>query len=214
MTNSSDNSVTIIEQNINGLPNTVALIQSKSGINMEQITQAMIPKAIDLIFRTVQRISHEIQIVADLERFLKEHNFDLKVMPFGSATYGFGGSNTDFNICLLNNGGNKIVYIRFGSTVKFTFLLNTGYIHFSGDASQNNINNVFESFAKSFEESTGFMISNRIAPRGLKSRLTAIHNASGISCTLQIDANANKIESSQIIRNCLLHSPICKYISD
>lgn len=137
MTNSSDNSVTIIEQNINGLPNTVALIQSKSGINMEQITQAMIPKAIDLIFRTVKRISHEIQIVADLERFLREHNFDLKVMPFGSATYGFGGSNTDFNICLLNNGGNKIVYIRFGSTVKFTFLLNIGvYSLFRGRKSK------------------------------------------------------------------------------
>lgn len=82
-------------------------IQSKSDINTKQITETMIPKAIDLIYRTVQRISQEEQIIADLERFVKDRKFDLKVVPFGSATYGFGGSKTDFNICLLNNDGKK-----------------------------------------------------------------------------------------------------------
>lgn len=89
----------------------VAVTQSKNSINIEQITEAMIPKAIDLIFRTDQRISQETQIVADLEVFLKEHKFNLKVMPFGSATYGFGGTNTDFNICLLTNDGNCLMFI-------------------------------------------------------------------------------------------------------
>lgn len=70
---------------------------------------------------------------------------------------------------------------------------------------------MFQSFATSFKVSAGFMISSRIASRGMKNQLTAIHNASGILCTLQIDADADRIESSQIIRDCLLHSPICKY---
>lgn len=75
------------------------------GIKWDQITEIMIPKAIDLIFRTPRRISQEIQIVADLELFLKEHKFNLQVMPFGSATNGFGGASTDFNICLFNKEG-------------------------------------------------------------------------------------------------------------
>lgn len=107
MANSQNDSVTIIERNINALPNTVALIHSKNGINIEQISRAMIPRAVHLIFRTVQRISHEKQIVADLERFLEENNFNLKVMPFGSSTYGFGGANTNFNICLVKNEGSE-----------------------------------------------------------------------------------------------------------
>lgn len=80
----------------------------------------------------------------------------------------------------------------------------------TGDTGQTNIDTVFESFTKSFEESTSFMVTGRIARREVKSRLNAIHNQSGIPCTLQIDFNANKIESAQIIRNCLGHSPICK----
>lgn len=98
------------------VPNPVLAIQSQSGINIDQITHAMIPKAIDRIFRTVQRISHELQIVADLERLVKEHNFNAKVVPFGSSTYGFGGTNTDFNICLLNDGEKKSPPIQIHST--------------------------------------------------------------------------------------------------
>lgn len=73
----------------------------------------------------------------------------------------------------------------------------------SGDTSQMNIDTVFESFARTFEESTSFVVSGRIARREVKYRLNAIHNASGIPCMLQIEADANKIEAAQIIRNCL-----------
>lgn len=75
-------------------------------VDAEHIAQAMIPKAIDRIFRTAQRIAHETQIVTELERFVAEHKLNMKVMPFGSSTYGFGGIDTDFNVCLLLNDGN------------------------------------------------------------------------------------------------------------
>lgn len=100
--NSSGNPAISSQVNINVRQNTVATIQS---VNVEQITQTMIPKAIDRIFRTAQRISQEMLIVDDLQQFLREHKFNLEVRPFGSATYGFGGAGTDFNICLLNKNG-------------------------------------------------------------------------------------------------------------
>lgn len=93
------------EQIDNVRTTTAAVIQSTNGINVDQITETVIPKAIDLIFRTPQRISQEMRIVTDLKQFLEEHKFNLKVMPFGSATYGYGGASTDFNICLLNKEG-------------------------------------------------------------------------------------------------------------
>lgn len=105
MTTSPCTSVPTSEQNVNLRLNPANVIQTKNGINIDQITQAMVPKAIDLIFRTAHRVSQEMLIIADLKQFLREHKFDLKVMPFGSTTYGFGGAGTDFNICLLKNGG-------------------------------------------------------------------------------------------------------------
>lgn len=115
MKNSSDNSAIHNrsrnneknERNVSNIRlNPAAVgVQSKSDINMKQITETMISKAIDLISRTDQRIFREKQIVTDLKRFVNDKKFNLKVIPFGSATYGFGGSKTDFNICLLNNDG-------------------------------------------------------------------------------------------------------------
>lgn len=41
-------------------------------------------------------------------------------------------------------------------------------------------------------------------------RLQAIHNASGIVCSIQFDSNFELTQSSQTIRNCIMHAPICK----
>lgn len=75
----------------------------KNVIDMEKIAKAIIPKAMKLT-RIEQRISDEKQILDDLVRLLENFNKNLKVMPFGSATYGFGGCDTNFNICLVNDG--------------------------------------------------------------------------------------------------------------
>lgn len=108
-----DKNIQNTAKNVNIRINPFAAIQAKSDkIDVEQIAVAMIPTAIDRIFRTVQRISQETQIVADLEGFLAERKLNLKVMPFGSATYGFGGIDTDFNICLLLNDGNCLIMYK------------------------------------------------------------------------------------------------------
>lgn len=41
-------------------------------------------------------------------------------------------------------------------------------------------------------------------------RLQAIHIASGILCWIQFDTDFEMAESSQIIRNYIMHAPICK----
>lgn len=84
--------------------NSVTSQKLKNVINIEQVSQAISSKTVDLINRMVGRCFYEIEIVALLTRYLKIFNSTLKVMPFGSATYGFGGSS-NFNI--LVNAGNK-----------------------------------------------------------------------------------------------------------
>lgn len=67
-------------------------------------------KAIDLIFRSVQRISLEVQILDLLSRHLKGFDSTVRVVPFGSATYGFSGSSTDFNILVVTETGKTYFY--------------------------------------------------------------------------------------------------------
>lgn len=72
-------------------------------INIDEVSVSIKTTAIDFIFRTMERISHEFDIVGLLQRHLKAFDSKLEMMPFGSATYGFGGRSTDFNI-LVNTG--------------------------------------------------------------------------------------------------------------
>lgn len=74
-------------------------------IDVNQFTPAIIATAIDLTSRTHQRISHENQILNHLMGQFRKFDSSLRIMPFGSTTYGFGGSNTNFNI-LIDAGKN------------------------------------------------------------------------------------------------------------
>lgn len=44
-----------------------------------------------------------------------------------------------------------------------------------------------------------------------KRQLQLLHTASGIKCTVQFDANYELAESSQMIRDCISYTAICKY---
>lgn len=46
--------------------------------------------------------------------------------------------------------------------------------------------------------------------RTQKRRLQLIHKASNIRCSIQFDLNSDLAHAAQIIRNCILHAPICK----
>lgn len=81
-------------------------------IDTEEISRNIVDKAINFMFRSVQRISIEVQILNLLLHHLKGFDSSLQIVPFGSATYGFGGSSTDFNILVIAETGNKYILCR------------------------------------------------------------------------------------------------------
>lgn len=192
----------------------VAEKQLKNVIDMEKIAAAIIPKASELTTRTVQRIYNEKQIINDVERLLEIFNKNLKVMSFGSATYGFGGSDTNFNICLVNDG-NKILYTSIAFNL-FSYI--NKFRNFTGNPNQSYTDKVFEKFVAFFKTpivKKVFRFFRDIkSDRVQKNRIHASHLATKIVCVIQIDINDNIIESSQIVRDCLLKEPICEYSSE
>lgn len=74
---------------------------------------------------------------------------------------------------------------------------------------------IFQSFEMLFRtegiQSDFKVLSSIKGDRVQKRRIQAIHNESGILCSIQLDSSFELVESSQIIRNYIMHSPICKY---
>lgn len=81
-------------------------------INVDHVSRAVTAKIIDLTNRTAQRISNEKQILELLAGYLKQQQIDstVRLMPFGSATYGFDGSSTNFNILIDTSKRTSIQY--------------------------------------------------------------------------------------------------------
>lgn len=67
-------------------------------VDINKISRFIKIGAIDFIFRTLERISFEEDIVGLLVRNLKAYDSKLEAMAFGSSTFGFGGCHTDVNI--------------------------------------------------------------------------------------------------------------------
>lgn len=198
--------------------NTVAEVQLKNVIDIEKIAEAIIPKAIDLTTRTSQRISNEKKVIEDLLLLLKGFNSNLKVMPFGSATYGFGGPDTNFNICLVNKGDKFLLQFHI-IIVTSNFIQTTHQKKYCVDKFRNiaadSTDAFFEKFVAFFKSSVVkkfFRFFRSVnGDRVQKNRIHASHYATKLVCVIQIDNNGNIIESSQIIRDCLLKDPVCKY---
>lgn len=92
-------------------PKRISTMKLVDVINVNQFPQTIVATAIDLTSRTHQRIFHEKQIVKLLMGELRKFDTTLRMLPFGSATYGYGGTDTNFNI--LVNAGNRNLHIRF-----------------------------------------------------------------------------------------------------
>lgn len=71
-------------------------------INVDRVSRAVTAKIIDLTNRTTHRLSNEKRIIEILDGYLKQQQIDSRVrlIPFGSTTYGFGGADTNFNILI------------------------------------------------------------------------------------------------------------------
>lgn len=76
-------------------------------------------------------------------------------------------------------------------------------------------NMVFQKFKRIFKmvgiQSDFKVLASINGDRVQKRRLQALHIASGILCWIQFDTDFEMAQSSQIIRNYIVHAPICKY---
>lgn len=154
-------------------------------INIEKVLQAIPSIAAELSFRTVRRCFEEIEIIALLTQYFNMFDSNLKVRPFGSATYGFGGPKTNFNIMINTRDSNdhaNIVLQKFKRIFKML-----------------GVQNDFK------------ILASINGDRVQKRRLQAIHRASGILCWIQFDTDFKIAQSSQVIRNYIMHAPICKF---
>lgn len=92
--------------------------------NVNLVSQEIPNTAADLTFRNARRITNELNIfvqcttiAASLKYLCKHYSMTLKLMPFGSSTYGFGHPNTDFNI-LIKTGKNGLTSLKFTVTLQ------------------------------------------------------------------------------------------------
>lgn len=110
-TNSNNNSKANSTDSSLASDATQALINVVTS-NQKSIFQDIPATAVEFVSRTARRISDERDIVDFMTRNLKIPSIFLRMMPFGSATYGFGGPDTDFN-----------VLVNISMTGKFSFFL-------------------------------------------------------------------------------------------
>lgn len=182
-------------------------------IDSKPVLQCIPSKMVALVHRTVGRCFDELKIVALLTRYLKSFDSTLKVMPFGSATYGFGASITNFNI--LVNAGNKKICSHTLISVNLIIIINIyANLLLTGNSGQKPYITM-KSFEELLETSADiqrdFQVRSIISgDRVQKRRLPLIHNESGILCWIQFDSTFEMAKSSQIIRNYIMHDPICK----
>lgn len=88
---------------ITPISETVQIITKLVTDNKKMIFQDMPATAVEFVSRTALRLSDEQDILQFLKRHLSANSIELQPMPFGSATYGFGGPETDFNILLVHS---------------------------------------------------------------------------------------------------------------
>lgn len=114
----SSNSTTFSMQNlktaINSMENVLENSTSKKIENLiktDDVSKAAVVEMRKLLTRSEQRIQNEANIIEMLTRFFQTVDSTLKVVPFGSSTYGFGGSRTNFNILLKTNSSKALFLI-------------------------------------------------------------------------------------------------------
>lgn len=129
-------------------------------IDLEEISRNVGAKAINLICRSVQRISLEVKILDLLSCHLKRFRPNLQIMPFGSATYGFGGSSTDFNILVNAGAGNKhlpcSVILTFPHTLQYLIIIGSEFV--LGGSNSHEAQHLFEKFIKTPDLQTDFQV--------------------------------------------------------
>lgn len=170
----------------------------------ESVSQAIADEIVNITTRTELRIESEFQIVDCLTRNLKAFNSALKMIPFGSATYGFGGSNTNLNILI--NSSKNVSLRKIKNKSNHVFTISDG-----SDENPVKILHEFYKFLKTSGSRNEFDDLIRInCTRVQKQRLQMIHKKSGIQCWIECSVNDEITKTSQVIRDCIAFTPLCK----
>lgn len=83
----------------------------------DEMFKAIAAEMIGFVTRTNARIHDEAHILNILNGYLNEFDSKMKLVPFGSSTYGFGGTRTNFNI--LASAGDSTKSISFVAQNRF-----------------------------------------------------------------------------------------------
>lgn len=183
-------------------------------IDVKHVSRAVAAKIIDLTSRNAQRNSDENQIIKILSGHLKNISASARLTAFGSTKYGFGGSNTNLNILIDTSKLNSNEMINEHEQHQIQSSLQIKFISILGGAAENP-KLILHELAKYFKmpgAAPDFHILASIdGDRVQKKRLQIVHKTSGIRCLIESDSTLSICESSQIIRDCISHAPICKW---
>lgn len=127
-TDKSSNMTTLPVQDLKTLNNSkenVPLKKQENIIQMVYVTNSAVDQMKELLERSESRIQHEAEIIATLSHFFIKIDSTLKVVPFGSSTFGFGSLRTNFNILLKISSSKKNASLEC-----FTFFFNLFSIFF------------------------------------------------------------------------------------
>lgn len=195
-------------------------------IKNEKIYELIATELEKVSLRTDERVRNETRILGLLKHQFKLFDRTLELTPFGSTTYGFGGSNSNYNIFVDTrecwflwkkkyfNGRGKWMASNF-DTKKLLAEMNW-FIFILTGKSQQVQSLVLESFEKYLTKTDIQLnfdgIAEILASRTLKQQLRMIHKESGIHVLLLAD-DAAVAEAQKVIRDFIAIKPICKSIS-
>lgn len=111
-TNSSFNvgsNISTIYANITGHSISNSIKKLEDAIEVDEILKSTKIEMNKILTRSQSRIQNEQEIVELLSFLLTTYDSTITVIPFGSVTYGFGGSRTNFNILIIT-GCISIIY--------------------------------------------------------------------------------------------------------
>lgn len=164
----------------------------------------------DILSRTQDRIRNEIEIFQNLSYYFHTIDSTAKIIPFGSATYGFGGQRTNFNILAVSGVKES----------NFVGILDRLDVHMFGAKESRKLapDALLQKFENSFKLSSRLssefeILSKTMANGTTGSQLRILHKKWRIQCILHFEENTTIMTSSQIIHDYMQLSPICKCFS-
>ncbi|XP_031626105.1 uncharacterized protein LOC116342572 [Contarinia nasturtii] len=165
---------------------SVLSVKLENIVKTDAMSEKIVNEILELTSRNEVRLQNETKIIDSLTHYLGAFDSTLKFIPFGSSTFGFGGSKTNFNILVNASGFEKSPAIALHE---------------------------FEKMMKTCSAQNDFEILENISGnRVQRKRLQFLHKQSRILCWLQFSSNFELAKSNQVIRDYIRRDPACYYL--